>query len=242
MTFFVMWMRLWWSDAASLFMSGFKADESRTRAEPWRLDPGNQGNKQICMLAKGVNTNPEMRVLCTQTHIHTHLDSTPCIQNRIKLVGRATQCNFVGVQNGFWLQACGRIVDPLIQHREDAVHPLSSLYRVMRAWLNQWTFTPCTVSFSQHEARLPQRFQNEVWKSQRPCKSFQDPAHRQRSTLHLTITLLITTERRQIIMDIAHTVQNRQHCNYHLNDTRHFTARVKVAILSLIVCNGNILT
>lgn len=33
-----------------------------------------------------------------------------------------------------------------------------ALYRIMRASLNQWTFTPCTVTLSQHEAWLAQRF------------------------------------------------------------------------------------
>lgn len=83
---------------------------------------------------------------------HTHTDSSLCIQNSVKLVGRTTQCNLVGVQNRFWLQACGRIVDPLIQHREDAVIysvPLA-LYRVMTAWLN-------------HPAPLPSHNMKHGW-------------------------------------------------------------------------------
>lgn len=33
-----------------------------------------------------------------------------------------------------------------------------ALYGIMRACLNQWTFTAWTVNFSQHETRLAQRF------------------------------------------------------------------------------------
>lgn len=115
----MMWAWLSWSEAAFIFPSGFKADECRMRAEPWRLDFGNKGNKQIYMHAR-----PHVFLhKCMYARSHEAL-----LLIAYKIAPREAQCNSVRVQNGFWLQACGRKADPLIQHREreDAVHPLSS--------------------------------------------------------------------------------------------------------------------
>ena len=61
--------------------------------------------------------------LITHTHSQVLLPAYKAAQN----VGRGkTHCNLVGVQNGLWLQASGRTVDPFIQRGGDAVHPLGS--------------------------------------------------------------------------------------------------------------------
>lgn len=118
------------------------------------------------------------------TYRHTLLKIIyPWIQNNINLVVRAVQCNLVGLQNGFWLQASKRIADPLIRRREYAVNPLSFPRPLQsnKGLSEPVDLHPWTVNLLQLEAQLAQGFQNEVWKSQRPCKSAQEFANQQRS-------------------------------------------------------------
>ncbi len=92
------------------------------------MSNNNKKKSDLCHFVLAVWTQPEIFLLAYKIAAS---------------VGRETQCNLVGVQNGFWLQACGRRADPLIQHREDAVHPHCSSGPVQsNESLTVWTSEP----------------------------------------------------------------------------------------------------
>lgn len=138
--------QLWWSGVASIIVSGFKADWCKQCGNRTLKIGSRKSGKQTNLQAVQRESTNAFTV-CSNTRRHRILLFAYRIESNWS--GEQKQCDFVGVQNGFWLQAaCGRGVDPLIQRRGGAVHPLSSSGPLQsNESLNQWTFTLCTASF-----------------------------------------------------------------------------------------------